>query len=180
MTVRYNLKNIRALLTEGFTDRELRRLCYDVSEFKPVYDQLAEFTGKVEIIDRLVEYAEQKLQLETLLAHAQERNPGRYERHKPYYDKIMPLTQTGVDKTYGSSGKGPTSSTGAEAELLDERISLKSELIQRRRNLNVLREQAAIFAAGETPLHLINQIEAEKIAVQTIQDRLSELKDEDG
>jgi hypothetical protein len=46
MTKRYILPNIRALLTEGFTDRQLRRLCYNVPGFRPAYDQLAEGTGK--------------------------------------------------------------------------------------------------------------------------------------
>lgn len=38
MTMHYNLSNIRALLTEGFTDEDLRHLCYDISDFRPVYD----------------------------------------------------------------------------------------------------------------------------------------------
>src|SRR6185503_21076397 len=55
--------------------------------FRPVYDQLAEDTGKAKIIDRLVEYAGQKLLFESLLALAKERNPARYETHQPYHRK---------------------------------------------------------------------------------------------
>lgn len=46
MTDLYNLTNIRDLLTNGFTDAELRALCFDLPGFRPVYDQLAQNTGK--------------------------------------------------------------------------------------------------------------------------------------
>jgi hypothetical protein len=78
----YNLKNIRALLTEGFTDEELRALCFDV--FKPVFHKLAQNMGKVEIVGRLLEYADQTLQIDKLLTLAKAHNPARYEEHKPY------------------------------------------------------------------------------------------------
>lgn len=52
----YNLTNIRTLLTKGFTDEELRRICFDVPDFRAVYDSLGRNTGKAEIIDRLLEY----------------------------------------------------------------------------------------------------------------------------
>jgi hypothetical protein len=81
----YNLKNIRTLLTEGFTEEELRRLCYDVAEFRPVYDQLAQNTGKARIVDYLLEYAERKLLLEVLLTLVKTQIPARYDRHQPYY-----------------------------------------------------------------------------------------------
>ncbi len=80
----YNTKNIRTLLTAGFTGEELRRFCYDAAEFRPVYDQLAESSGKTEVVQRLVEYAERQLLLEQLLAWAKESNPARFKRHKPY------------------------------------------------------------------------------------------------
>ena len=70
MAKQYNFQNIRALLTEGFTDEELRILCFDVPAFKPVYGQLARATGKAEIVHKLLEYAEQKELIETLLDQA--------------------------------------------------------------------------------------------------------------
>jgi hypothetical protein len=84
MTKRYNLKNIRALLTEGFTAEELRRFCYDEPDFRPVYNRLSESTGKATIVDLLVEYANQKIRLEALLTWAKEHNPALYEKHQPY------------------------------------------------------------------------------------------------
>ena len=53
-----------------------------------------------------------------------------------------------------------------------ERAALERELAQRKGNLHKLREQAAIYAAGETPLHLLNQIEAEETEIRRIEGQL--------
>lgn len=58
-----------------------------------------------------------------------------------------------------------------------ERAALERELAQRKGNLYKLREQAAIYAAGETPLHLLNQIEAEEVEVYRIEEQLRALED---
>ncbi len=81
----YNFANIRTLLTQGFDDGELRALCFDVPGFRPVYDQLAQGTGKAEIVAKLLAHAEKTIQVDTLLALAKEHNSARYEEHSPYY-----------------------------------------------------------------------------------------------
>lgn len=88
MTTTYNLKNIRILLTEGFSAEELRHFCYDEPDFRPVYHQLTTYTGKTDIIDLLMEYAEQKRLVQPLLIWTKASNPARYEEHKPY-DEII-------------------------------------------------------------------------------------------
>jgi hypothetical protein len=80
---RYKLKNLRALL-KGLTNKELRRLCKDVSEFRPVYEQLRPSTGKAQIVRLLLDHAKQNSQVEILLAWAQEHTPARYEKYQPY------------------------------------------------------------------------------------------------
>lgn len=80
----FNLKNIRTLLNEGFTDQELRRFCFDDAKFKPVYDQFALSTGKDVIVSRIIEYAEQKELTEILLNWAEKHNPGKYRKYQPY------------------------------------------------------------------------------------------------
>ncbi len=87
MARRYNLKNIRALLTEGFTEQELRYLCYDELDFKPVHDQLAQNASKAQIIDQLIEYADRKSKIKTLLTLTKEYNPVKYEEHQPYFEE---------------------------------------------------------------------------------------------
>jgi hypothetical protein len=90
----YNLANMRALLLNGFDDRELRRLCQDVPDFRPVYNELARNTGKGEIVDELLAYAEKQLLMDTLLALAKDQNPSRYDHHGPYYhDDPTPALQ---------------------------------------------------------------------------------------
>lgn len=80
----YNLKNIRALLTQGFNDADLRRFCFDEPAFRAVYDDLAGLTGKTAIVDRLLEYAQQQELIASLLAWAKEQNPARYKSQGPY------------------------------------------------------------------------------------------------
>jgi hypothetical protein len=46
-------------------------------------------------------------------------------------------------------------------------------LAQHQSNLHKLQEQAALFGAGETPLHLLNQIDTEKQAIADIEARLA-------
>lgn len=58
-------------------------MCYDEPEFRAVYDQLAQTSGKGTIIDRLLEHAERKMLLESLLSLARASNPARYEQHQP-------------------------------------------------------------------------------------------------
>ena len=84
MKQQYHLRHIRALLTEGFTPEQLRRFCYDTPEFRPVYDQLAQGTGKAAIIDHLIEHAERYILFAPLLDWAKEENPTQYERYQPY------------------------------------------------------------------------------------------------
>ncbi len=85
MTIDYNTKNIRELLIKGFNAAELRIFCFDQPDFKPVYEQLAEGSGKDQIVHKLIEYAEQKELFDPLLAWTKEQNPARYKKHYPYH-----------------------------------------------------------------------------------------------
>jgi len=79
-----NIKNIRVLLTEAFSDEELRQLCYDETPFKPVYEQLTQAMSKDTLIHHLIEYAERRDLMESLLAAVKERNPAKYNQYHPY------------------------------------------------------------------------------------------------
>jgi photosystem II stability/assembly factor-like uncharacterized protein len=56
-----------------------------------------------------------------------------------------------------------------------ERDALERELDQHRGNFHKLRQQAAIYAAGEVPLHLLNQMDQEERDIQRIEERLTNL-----
>ncbi len=81
---RYNIRNIRSMLTEGFNPEELRELAYAEPDFRPVYEQLSSSAGKTEIVQRLIEYAERQSLLDHLLDCAKERNLACYEQYQPY------------------------------------------------------------------------------------------------
>ena len=86
---RYKMRNIQSLLlalTADFTEEELRQLYIDLPEFKPVHHQLVQSRGKGEIVRKLLEYADQTLQVDDLLTLAKEHNPDIYKRYEPYYE----------------------------------------------------------------------------------------------
>jgi len=60
----------------------------------------------------------------------------------------------------------------AEHSLVDNQESLQTQLVQHQSNLNKLNKQAAIFAIGETPLHLLNKIENEEKEIDRIKSEL--------
>jgi hypothetical protein len=81
----YHFANIRELLTQGFSDQQLRDLCFDVPGFRPVFNAIGAGTDKGTIISKLLEHSEKTLQVDILLALARDLNPARYELHQPYY-----------------------------------------------------------------------------------------------
>jgi formylglycine-generating enzyme required for sulfatase activity len=117
MTKRYNLINIRTLLKEGFSDEELRDFCFDVPDFKPVYDQLAHTTGKAELVRKLLEYAHQKLKLELLLTWAEKTNPAQFSTHQPYFKDDSPASDAEAPVSYVSALYSPSSSRPPSASL---------------------------------------------------------------
>lgn len=88
--MRYHLVNIRTLVTEGFSEAELRNFCFDTPEFRPVYHELAELTGKATLVRYLLEFADRQGLLNFLLAWAEEQNPTQYERYQPYATDTPP------------------------------------------------------------------------------------------
>lgn len=100
---RYNIRNIRTMLTEGFSPEELRELVFDEPDFRPVYDQLSSSAGKAEIVQRLIEYAERRVKMDKLLAWARERNPDRYGQDQQYSDSpSSPTSFSPPSPTYSS------------------------------------------------------------------------------
>jgi len=84
MTTDYKLDNIRRLLTEGFSEDELRRLSSDAPDFRGVYTSLAKSASLTEVVDHLLDFAGRQMKLEALLAWAEAHNPERYVHHQPY------------------------------------------------------------------------------------------------
>ncbi|MCB0163253.1 MAG: hypothetical protein KDI79_03435 [Anaerolineae bacterium] len=106
MATQYNLRPIRDLLKDGFSAEELRRFCFQEPAFKPVYDQLAQGSGKDEIVDRMMEYAVAKLLVDKLLAWAEKEVPERYKQGGPYV--AQPAEQTATPQPQRQLGGGRT------------------------------------------------------------------------
>jgi tetratricopeptide (TPR) repeat protein len=76
-----NVTDIRQLLLAAFTARELHRFCHDRPPFRPILDDLGPDAGLNQIVDRLLEYAEDRLLFDELLGELARENPRQYARH---------------------------------------------------------------------------------------------------
>lgn len=169
----YYLQNIRTVLIEGFSAEELRRLCYDNADFRPVYHELSGGMGKTDIVDHLITHANQSLVMDKLLGLVRQLNPTRYERHKPY---VLPSGQT-------SSGSAP-SETGVKVAGPETDSSLpsfkqiKRQTLQKRLTGLIADYQAAQnqldSALGEVErTRLKRQIEALEQEIQQLENELN-------
>jgi replicative DNA helicase len=147
----YKLRNIRKLLTTAFTDEELRRLCYDESQFRPVYEQFSAGMSKDQIVHRLLEYCERKGLLGDLLEIVQEENPAAYNK---FSGKLV-------------SGGAESASTTSQAIGSNEEIDqLQKLLTTNTRRLYKLQDQAAKYGLS-TPPEI--QIEIEDLEAEIVE-----------
>jgi hypothetical protein len=93
MAHRYFYKNIRALLTAGFTDEELRILCFEEPEFRVVYENWPRGASRATFVQDLIDRAERRVQLDRLLELAKEQNPAQYKANQPYYESELTRTE---------------------------------------------------------------------------------------
>ena len=103
------------------------------------------------------------------------------------WEKLVKAIQVGMerraevptDEELSSGREVATPEEGPERvpHMDDKRTELERELAQHEQNLRLLLGKKAIYAAGEEPLHLLNQIEAEKREIQSIEQRLAQLTD---
>lgn len=84
---------------------------------------------------------------------------------------------TSILKNYPTPLELEFSVNDSEEVFTLDRTSLQRQLAQHYSNLNKLREQAAVYGAGETPLHLLNKIEAEEVEIQHLEEQLDVLEE---
>jgi uncharacterized protein YjbI with pentapeptide repeats len=153
---RYNWANIRKLLTEGFNDQELRALCFDVPYFRPVYDQLAQNTGKAEIVAKLLEHAEKQMLVDILLALARDRNPARYAEHEPYYLSDSAQALQALQGQVSELAKRLATLTSPKMLTKEQQFQIAYHWVELGRK-DSLRE----FDLSQTDLRAINLVEAD-------------------
>jgi hypothetical protein len=96
--------------------------------------------------------------LPDLLREVRQANPRQYARFEP-------LLQ----------GPSPQEHPRAAFDPGEQRELLEQELAQHQRNLARLRAKKAVYAAGEEPLSLLNQIDAEMREIQRVEAELARL-----
>lgn len=149
----YNLRNIRKLLTAAFTDQELSQLCYEIPEFRPVYEQFTAGMSKDQMIQRLIEYCERKVLMEQLLEIIREEAPEQYTQ---FADSLM------------VGGKKSESSPSSNPPAINEVEQLQKLLIQNTRMLYELQLQEAQYGLA-TPPHI-------KLQIEDLEKKIDELK----
>ena len=91
----YHFGNIRAFLRESFSLEDLFNLCFDTPELQQVYEERPTNTSAGSFARLMVEYADKKALVETLLEAAKEKNPSMYAKHEPRFH-IEPI----IDANY--------------------------------------------------------------------------------
>lgn len=71
-----------------------------------------------------------------------------------------------------SGGGAGSEARETRAQLASEVKSIKRQIVKRVRKLNLLQEQAAVYASGDVPIRLVMQIADEQDAIQELQRKL--------
>ena len=152
----YNFRNIRKLLAAAFSDDELRQLCYDVPEFRGVYEEFSAGLGKDQMIQKLIAYCDRKVIMGKLLTVIAEEASEQY-------------TKFARDLIVGETG---TELVSPPLEMPDEVEQLKKLLVQKTRELYDLQNKAAQFGALYTPSYISMQIEDLEKQIAELHQRL--------
>lgn len=79
-----NLTNIHNLLINGFGEQDLRSILY-VDGFEGLRSQMARLNNLSDLANMIIDYADRKMLIPTLLAWAESKNPRRYMQFEPYW-----------------------------------------------------------------------------------------------
>ena len=153
----YQLRNIRKLLTIAFSDEELRRLCYDESQFRPVYEQFSTGMSKNQMVQRLLEYCERKGLLGELLEIVEEEVPAAYN---DFAGKLV------------SGGKEEASTASQAIGRTEEIKQLQTLLTTKTRRLYKLQQQDALYGLS-TPPEIQLQIEDLEAEIAELKQKLN-------
>jgi len=80
---RYNIAAVRALLGDGMREPDIRSLCQERSEFRPLLRDISSEASLTRMIELLVEFCQKRLLFPELLSEIQGRNPRQFARYRP-------------------------------------------------------------------------------------------------
>ena len=123
----YHLKNISKLLNDVFNEQDLRDFCFFEADFRPVHDQLREQDRKLEILRRLLEFAEQKNLLGAILAWAKAANAAKYQVYQPY--ETDPSTKNPPDDKLSPEAHASPDTYSQELVTLKEALARRSLIL---------------------------------------------------
>jgi hypothetical protein len=166
MTKPYNLRSIRQLVTSAYNLEELRQLCYEVPEFRPVYDNFGE-ERKDGLVRHLIEHCERKGYLDRLLAIIEEDVPEMYAEFAGKLNK---------GRTAPSSSATPRPvETVPDLDLQAVEIEqTKKLIIQKTRQLHALQLKEATYGLA-TPPHVQIEIEDLEKEITELKQKLTDL-----
>jgi hypothetical protein len=153
-TGQYSLRAIRKLLTDTFSDEALRTLCYDMPQFRPVYEQFSAGMTKTQMIQLLLEFGERKGLLADLLVAARDESPEKYADFEASSGNVAVLPPANT----------PASPLGTDQ--VDHLITLKT------RRLYELQKKAALYGLSTPPEIAIE--------IEDLQTEIAELKRQHG
>jgi len=136
----YNLRDIRKLLTDAFTDVELRQLCYDTPKFRPVYEQFSTGMSKTQMVQLLLEFGERKGLLAELLEVVRDEVPEKYAGFEAGQSEIEHLNKLIADKTrrlYLLQEKAAKYGLSTPPEVAIEIEDLETEITTLKRKLKI-------------------------------------------
>jgi len=81
----YDVRIIRELLSDAFSDEEIITLVFD--RFRDVYEDISGGMSKTDKVRRLIDWCEHNVEIVTLLAEVQRRNPAQYARYVARLEK---------------------------------------------------------------------------------------------
>jgi hypothetical protein len=154
------LSVMHELLLAAFTPGDLVRLFRYTpnAALRPVVNRFGPSDGLSTLADKALTFCEKQGLLLDLLEEVKRENPRQYARFE--------------SRLWGGEAGAPDTPAFSAAE---QRDMLQQELAQHQRNLARLRSQKAIYAAGEEPLRLLNQIDQEQAEIQRLQAELDAL-----
>jgi hypothetical protein len=86
----YHIANIRKLLIEAFTVKDLRRFCEDRPIFRPIVARFSPEDGVIDMVDEVIGYCRTHLLWDVLLTEVAQERWDQYARFQPELGKSAP------------------------------------------------------------------------------------------
>lgn len=156
----YDLAAVRDLLLAAFSADDLRRLfLYTANaQLRSTIREFGPHDGQTDMVEKAIQFCLTHDLLRDLLGEIQRENPRQYARF-----------ESRLQDQHAIKAKR------SDAMSTEQHTWLEKELAQHKRNLALLRSKKAVYAAGEEPLNLLNQIDHEEREIQRIQTELTNL-----